>query len=79
MDKRFVEAQAVGRIKSALDAIMEELNRGERRGAAQRRRIWNEVAIEANACLSRIPEGAAPRAKKATKVAATVPPLPNVA
>lgn len=68
MDTTFSEAEALGRIKAATDAIRKEFDRGEKRSQPNRRYLWQEVAREAQNCADNIPPAAKSRAPKAAKI-----------
>lgn len=69
-DTTFSEAEAIGRIAGAIQAIRAEFARGAKRSATNRRALWLAVADEASKCAQGIPAGVRPRAPKASKIVA---------
>ncbi len=68
MDTTFSEAEALGRIASAIDAIRKEFDRGAKRSAPSRRVLWLTIANEAQACADNIPAAVKARTPKAAKI-----------
>ncbi len=73
--KSFDEAMSVGRIRASLDSVLEELERGAKRGLDKRRSLWGQIQLEAQQRLSAIPAAAKPRAPKSAKIVPAQPAL----